>query len=87
MNGLLWMHSAVNHSNPAERISAERALRLCTETGSWFSFEEQDKGMLAVGKLGDFVLLDSDPLDTPSQKIKDIGVLKTVVGGVVVYGS
>ncbi|MCP4168876.1 MAG: amidohydrolase [Chloroflexi bacterium] len=87
MNSLLWMHSAVNHSNPAERISAERALRLCTETGSWFSFEEQDKGTLAVGKLGDFVLLDSDPLATPSQKIKDIGVLKTVVGGLVVYGS
>ena len=82
---LLGIHSAVNHSNPLERISAEVALQLTTINGAWFSFEEHEKGTLVPGKLGDLVILDDDPLAVAPEKIKDISVLKTIVGGEIVF--
>jgi hypothetical protein len=82
---LLGIHSAVNHSNPLERISAETALQLTTINGAWLSFEEHKKGTLALGKLGDLVILDEDPLAIAPDKIKDISVLKTIVGGEIVF--
>jgi predicted amidohydrolase YtcJ len=85
MQPLLSIHSAVNHSNPAERIAVEDALRLVTQSGAWIAFEEADKGSLEVGKLADFVMLGDDPLTAPAGSIKDIAVLLTVVGGEVVY--
>lgn len=82
---LLGIHSAVNHSNPVERISAEQALYLSTTAGAQFAFEENEKGSLEIGKLGDFVLLAQNPLQVAAEKIKDIEVLKTIVGGEIVY--
>jgi predicted amidohydrolase YtcJ len=82
---LLWLHSAVHHSNPAERVSVETALRLATQGSAYLAFEETQKGSLEAGKLADFVLLDHDPLTCPAEQIQAIQVLKTVVGGRVVF--
>jgi predicted amidohydrolase YtcJ len=82
---LLGIHSAVNHSNSQERISVETALRLTTQGGAWFSFEEHEKGSLEIGKLGDLVLLGGDPYKVSPERIKDIPVLKTVIGGEIVF--
>jgi predicted amidohydrolase YtcJ len=82
---LLGMHSAVNHSNVRQRISIESALSLTTQGGAWFAFEEHQKGSLAVGKLGDLVILGRDPLTAAANEIKDIPVLKTIVGGEIVF--
>jgi predicted amidohydrolase YtcJ len=85
MRPLQWMHAAVNHSNPNERITPQQALHACTLAGARLAFQERDRGSLAVGKLGDFVLLASDPLQAPPQAIQDVAVLATVVGGRVVW--
>jgi hypothetical protein len=82
---LYGIHCAVNHSNPRERISAERALRLWTIDNARLAFEEDHKGTLEPGKLGDLVVLDADPLAAPPATIKDIGVELTVMGGRVTY--
>lgn len=82
---LLCVHSAVNHSNPAERIDVERALALVTTNAARIGFEENDKGSLEPGKLGDMVVLAEDPFEVEPGRIKDIGVEMTVVGGDVVY--
>ncbi len=84
---LLWVHSAVNHSNQTERIPVDQALHSATAAGSWVAFEEKEKGTLDVGKLGDLVVLSANPLNAPPDEIKDIQVLKTIVGGRVVYES
>ena len=45
---------------------------ICTVNGAYASFEEKSKGMLASGKLADFVMLENDPHDVDPDTIKDI---------------
>jgi predicted amidohydrolase YtcJ len=85
MRPLQWIHAAVNHSNPEQRISAAEALHACTAAGARLAFQEAKAGSLAVGKWGDFVVLDADPRAVRPEKIQEIRVLATVVGGQVVY--
>jgi predicted amidohydrolase YtcJ len=82
---LLGVHAAVNHTNPAERVSVQAALELYTTNAARMAFEEREKGSLQVGKLGDFVVLAEDPFAVDPGQIKDIPVDITVVGGDVVY--
>ena len=82
---LIGVHAAVNHSNPAERVSVQHALELYTINAARVAFEEQDKGSLEAGKLGDFVVLTDDPFQVDSSLIKDIPIEMTVVGGRMAY--
>jgi len=87
MQPLYGVHSAVNHSNPAERLDVERALQLYTLDNAVLAFEERDKGSLEAGKLGDLVVLSDDPMSAASETIADIAVEMTVVGGEIVYSK
>jgi predicted amidohydrolase YtcJ len=84
---LYGVHSAVNHSNAAERLDVERALRLYTLDNAVLAFEEDDKGSIEVGKLADLVVLGQDPLTANPDEIQDLAVTMTLTGGVVVYRS
>ncbi len=66
-----------------QKVTVDEALRICTANGAHASFEEADKGTIAAGKLADFVQLAEDPRDVEPDRIKEIQVLRTVVGGVV----
>jgi predicted amidohydrolase YtcJ len=84
---LIGVHAAVNHSNPAERVGVREALALYTINAARIGFEEQDKGSLEVGKLGDIVVLSEDPSEVEPGKIKDIPIEITIVGGQVAFES
>jgi predicted amidohydrolase YtcJ len=68
-----------------QRISVDEALRVNTINGAYASREETIKGSIAVGKLADFVVLADDPHTVDKEKIKDIAIVRTVVGGSTVY--
>lgn len=68
-----------------EAISVEDALRGYTINNAWISIEENIKGSIESGKLADLVVLSDDILTVPKERIKDIKVLLTMVGGRVVY--
>jgi predicted amidohydrolase YtcJ len=72
---------------PDETPSREMALRLYTLNSAWFSFDEDKRGSLAVGKLADFVILDQDYFSVPVDRIGRTVSLMTVVGGKVVYAA
>ncbi|MEX2123748.1 MAG: amidohydrolase [Woeseia sp.] len=72
---------------PQQKITVEQALRAYTTEAAFASFEEDVKGMLKPGMLADFVLLDRDITAIPPEEIAATEVLKTVVGGRVVYSA
>ncbi|MDD3212959.1 MAG: amidohydrolase [Eubacteriales bacterium] len=70
---------------PMQRISMLEAIRCYTLNGAYASFEEDVKGSLEVGKLADIALLSQDILAYPPEKVMDIQVDLTMIGGKVVY--
>jgi hypothetical protein len=65
----------------SQRISARQALALYTTGAAYASAEERTKGRLAPGYLADFVVLGEDPLAVPGERLADIPVRQTWVGG------
>lgn len=68
-----------------EAISPGQALELYTANAAYASFEENTKGTISPGKLADIVVLSDDPTKVPPEKIKDIKVEMTIIGGEVVW--
>jgi len=68
-----------------QRVSVDEAIRINTLHGAYASGEERVKGSVSVGKLADFVMLADDPHTVKPDKIKDIQIVRTVVGGVTRY--
>jgi predicted amidohydrolase YtcJ len=77
MQGRVWGDS--------QRISVDQAMQICTMNGAYSSFEEDIKGSLTPGKLADFVMLADDPHNVDPDEIKQIQVLRTVLGGRTVF--
>ena len=76
-NGQVW--------GANQRITIDEALRVATIHGARASYEEDIKGSITAGKLADFVLLERDPHDVSPVEIKDITIVRTVVGGRTVH--
>jgi predicted amidohydrolase YtcJ len=70
---------------PGERLTVQDALALYTTEAAFAMHRERDIGSLEPGKFADFVVLDRSPLDTEPERIPDIQVLATVVGGQPVF--
>ena len=70
---------------PEERITVTEAFAMHTTTAAWVGFEENDKGTLQVGKLADIAVLADDPFAVEPEKIRELNVEMTVVGGEVKY--
>ena len=68
-------------------LDRTEALRLYTSGGAWVSGEEQKKGTLEVGRFADLAILSADYFGVPTEQIKDIESVLTMVGGKVVYGA
>ena len=91
------MHVAVNRQPPGEtgvepllprqRLTAEAFLHAYTAGSAWINHAEADTGSLETGSTADMALLDADPLAVPSDRIGDIAVTATYVGGEQVFGS
>jgi predicted amidohydrolase YtcJ len=68
-----------------QKVTVDEALTIATINGAYASSEERLKGSIAPGKLADFVVLEQDPHDVDPDRIKDIRINRTVVGGTTVY--
>ncbi|MEO7362071.1 MAG: amidohydrolase [Gemmatimonadaceae bacterium] len=70
-----------------QRITVAEALKVNTLHGAYASFEESQKGSITVGKLADFVMLSDDPHTVKPETIKDIKIVRTVVGGTTTFSA
>jgi predicted amidohydrolase YtcJ len=70
---------------PSQRITVDEALRVCTINGAYASFEQAIKGSITAGKLADCVIMAEDMHAVDPDRIKEIQVVRTVVGGETVY--
>ncbi len=70
-----------------EAITMKEAIRGYTIDGAYSGFEEKIKGSIERGKLADLIVVSADPLSVPSDQIRDIRVLMTVINGRIVWRS
>ena len=68
-----------------QRITLAQALAVNTINGAYNSHEEAVKGSISLGKYADFVMLSDDIFTVDESKIKDVQIVRTVVGGKTVY--
>lgn len=71
--------------HPEQSMTRQEALESYTINNAFAAFEEDIKGSLKPGKLADIVVLSSDILSIPEERIPDTEVDLTIVGGVVKY--
>jgi predicted amidohydrolase YtcJ len=70
---------------PAQKITAEEAVRGYTGGSAYAEFAEAEKGRIGPGLLADIVILSEDILAIEPARIRDVAVRTTIVGGRVVY--
>ena len=71
----------------ANTLDRETALRLWTKGSAWFSGEADKKGALSPGQFADLTVLSQDYMQVPTEEIKSIESVLTVVDGRPVYAA
>ena len=66
----------------SERIGVDAALRAVTLGAAHTLHLDHLVGSIEVGKYADFCVLEDDPLAVPADRLKDVPVAGTVIGGV-----
>ena len=66
---------------PEEALTLDQALRAVTVDAAWSLRMDHEVGTIAAGKKADFTVLDEDPYEVASDKVKDIRVWGTVFEG------
>jgi hypothetical protein len=69
----------------AEAVSMKDAITMYTRSGAFLTREEKIKGTLEVGKLADMIVLPQDLLSVSPEKVLNMKVDMTIVGGKVLY--
>jgi predicted amidohydrolase YtcJ len=70
---------------PEQKLSIQEALEAYTMGSAYAEFQDNEKGSITAGKLADMVLLSDDILTINPARIRDVKVLKTWVGGKLIY--
>src|SRR3546814_18955526 len=68
-------------------LDRETALRLWTQGSAWLSGERDVKGTLAPGQYADLAILSADLMSVPTEEIRRINTVMTMVGDKVVYAE
>ena len=78
-------HPEYGQWNQDERIDIETAIEIFTRNGAMAMQKEDETGTIEVGKSADFIVLDRNLLEIPSNEIHKTKVLRTVLQGRTVF--
>ena len=70
---------------PDQKLTVDQTIDLFTKEAAYSAFQEEIRGTIEVGKYADLVALGRDLHQVPPHEIKDVPVLRTVIGGRTVY--
>lgn len=97
LNPMMGLYAAVTRATldgknpggwfPEQKLTVEESVRAYTMGSAYAEFQEKEKGSITRGKLADMVILSDDIFSIDAAKIRDVKVLKTIVGGKVVWDS
>ncbi len=97
LNPMLGLYAAVTRATldgknpkgwfPEQKLTVAEAVQAYTMGSAYAEFQEHEKGSISVGKLADMVILSDDVFTIDPVKIRDVMVLKTFVGGKLVWGA
>ena len=68
-----------------QRLTREEALRAMSLGYAHLTFGDEHQGSIEPGKLADLVVLSEDILDCSPERIRDMEVAMTILGGKIVY--
>ena len=97
LNPFYGVYAAITRQDPAgnppggwypeQRLTVDESLRGYTVEAAYAEFEENAKGSIEKGKLADLTVISQDITTLAPKEILSIHVLKTFVGGKLVYDS
>jgi predicted amidohydrolase YtcJ len=95
LNPMLGLYAAVTRATldgknpngwfPEQKLTVTEAVEAYTMGSAYAEFQEREKGSITAGKLADMVLLSDDIFSIAPQKIRDVRVEKTILGGKVIW--
>jgi predicted amidohydrolase YtcJ len=97
LNPLLGVYAAVTRAPsdgsmangwfPEQKLTVDEAVQAYTMGSAYAEFQENEKGSITPGKLADMVILSDDIFSIHPMKIRDVTVLKTFVGGKMIWDA
>ena len=66
---------------PEQKLTVQEAVEAYTMGSAYAEFQDKDKGSITPGKFADMVVLSDDVFSIAPEKIRDVKVLQTIVGG------
>ena len=79
------IHYAVNSPFHNQRISVNEAIKCYTEGSAYCLGMEYTKGKLDIGYDADLIMLKNNPEKEPAERIKDLEIQGTMIGGEIKY--
>jgi predicted amidohydrolase YtcJ len=97
LNPMLTVYAAVTRATldgknpngwfPEQKLTVPETVEAYSMGSAYAEFQESEKGSITPGKLADMVLLSDDIFSIPPEKIRSVKVLKTIVGGKIVWDA
>src|SRR5947209_8668232 len=91
LNPMLTVYAAVTRATldgknrngwfPEQKLTVPETVEAYTMGSAYAEFQENEKGSLSPGKLADMVILSHDIFHIDPVKIREVSVLKTILGG------
>lgn len=75
----------VSYGLKEEGVTLQQAIRNHTYGSAYLTFDENNRGTLEAGKFADMVVLTDDIMTVEPKRIRDIGILQTIIDGRIVY--